>query len=64
MMTSVKKFHFIFKKILLLFLKLLRYLVSVPSFKLIKSSSLSRKNIMGIISFPHPIRDYEVKIRR
>ena len=41
------------------------YLVCVPSFKPINSSSLSRKNYdREKVSFPHPVNDYEVKRRR
>ena len=44
-MTSVKIFHVIFKKFLLLFWKFLCYLVCMESFKSINGSSLSRKKI-------------------
>ena len=46
----IKKCYVVFKKFLLLFWKFLSCLVCVPSFKSINnSSSLSRKNLMGII---------------
>ena len=50
-----KKCYIIFKKFSLLLWKFLSYLVCVPSFKSINSSSLCRKNMMAIVSLqPFP----------
>ena len=49
-----KKCHIIFKKILLLYWKFLCYLVCVPRFKSINSSSLSRKKYDGNNFIPTP----------
>ena len=42
-----EKYHVIFKKFSLLFLNILNYLICLPSFKSINSSSLSRKKYDG-----------------
>ena len=49
-----KNFHVIFKNFLMLIRKFLSYLICVPSFKLINSSSLSRKKYDGNNFTPTP----------
>ena len=49
-----KKFHVILRKFLLLFQRLLKYLVRVPSFESINISSLSRKKYEADIFTPTP----------
>ena len=56
-----KKYHVIFKKFFLLFLNFLSYLVCVPSFMSINSSSLSRKKYDGDNFTPTPRQNTQGK---
>ena len=61
---SYKKCHVVFKKFFcFLFGKILSYLICIPNFKSINSSSLPRKKYGGDNFTPIPVSDYKVKIR-